>query len=222
MRVWVTRTQPGAATTAQQLRDLGHDALVAPVLEVRTLAVQPDLRNAGVVAYTSINGVRAAPDTVRELPAYVVGDATAAAAREAGHPFVFSADGDVRALVELIASRHALIRGDVLYLGARDPSADLIGMLRALRVGARAVPVYETVAVEPEDALLLLDYIEAVVVYSPKAARLVAGMVPPERASPLFACISEAAAHPLRAAGHEKVRWAPFPHEAALLKLLHE
>ena len=34
-----------------------------------------------------------------------------------------------------------------------------------------------------------------------------------------FACLSEAVAKPLIEAGHEKVRQAPFPDEAALLKL---
>ena len=35
--VWITRAQPGAAATAERVRALGHEPLVAPLLAVRLL-----------------------------------------------------------------------------------------------------------------------------------------------------------------------------------------
>ncbi|HEY3814434.1 MAG TPA: uroporphyrinogen-III synthase [Caulobacteraceae bacterium] len=213
MRVWVTRTQPGADATAARLRDLGHQPIVSPVLEVRRLKTTIDLDGVDALAFTSRNGVEAfsvLTNDGRALPVFAVGQATADAARACGFANVRSANGDVEALAALIASERP---GVVLHPTAREPAGEL---------GVRSVAVYETVPVEPTDALARLKSIDAVLVHSPLAARRLAALVAPAQASPQFLCISQAAAAPLRAAGHEKVRSAPFPDEAALLKLLDE
>ena len=50
-RIWVTRAQPGADATAERVRALGHDALVAPLLAVRALPdVQVDLSGVAALA----------------------------------------------------------------------------------------------------------------------------------------------------------------------------
>ena len=222
MRVWVTRTQPGAGATAARLREDGHDPIVAPVLGVQPIATSIDLTGVDALAFTSRNGVEAFVALTREgraLPVFAVGDATADAARACGFRTVQSAGGDVTALAERIASAAP---GVVLHAAARDPAGDLVGLLREHGVTARAVATYDTLPLEPDEALAQLAAIDAVLVHSPKAARRLAGLIAPDSASPLFACISEAAAAPLRGAGHEKVRSAPFPDEAALLKLLDE
>ena len=61
------------------------------------------------------------------------------------------------------------------------------------------------------------DGVEAVLVHSPEAGRRLAGAAVGDA---LFACISEAAAAPLRAAGARRVAVAAQPDEAALLALL--
>ena len=222
MRVWVTRTQPAADATAARLCDLGHEPIVAPVLAVQPVNATIDLAGVDALAFTSRNGVEAFAALTSEgrvLPVFTVGDATADAARAGGFTTIHSADGDVAALAERIASAHP---GVVLHPAAREPAGDLAGLLRERGVAARTVAVYDTVPVEPAEALAQLAVLDAVLVHSPKAARRLAGLIAPDAAQPLFACISEAAAAPLRAAGHEKVRSAPFPDEAALLKLLDE
>jgi uroporphyrinogen-III synthase len=224
VRVWVTRTQPGADATAARLRDLGHQPIVSPVLEVRPLTpfFEFDPSDVEALAFTSRNAVDAftaqRPD-FQSLPVFAVGDATAAAARAAGYDNVQSAAGDVEALARLIAMARPRI---VLHPTAREPASEVVRLLNGPEIEARSVAVYEAVAAEPLTALAQLDTIDAVLIHSPNGARQVAACIAPAQASPLFACISEAAAAPLRAAGHEKVRWAPFPDEAALLKLLDE
>ena len=197
MRVWVTRTQPGADATAARLRDLGHDPIVSPVLAVRRLPVETGLSAVGALAFTSANAVDAFADAAkgaRSLPVFTVGDATAAAARRAGFTDVLSAQGDIHALAELIVRERSRVRGGVLQPAAGEPAADLEALLAEHGVDLQIVPVYETVAVEPAEALAQLATIDVVLVHSPKAARRLADLVAGAAAAPRFACISEAAA----------------------------
>src|SRR4051812_26476328 len=126
-RIWITRAQPGADVTAERVRALGHDAVVAPLLAVKPLAdVHIDLSGVAALAFTSANGVRAFADVSgdRSLKVFAVGAATAAAARAAGFRSVLSADGDVDALAEGIAMRRTELRGAVLHPGAAEPAGD--------------------------------------------------------------------------------------------------
>ena len=86
-RIWITRAQPGADATAERVRALGHEAIVAPLLAVRALDdVHVDLNGVAALAFTSANGVRAFSDICgeRSLRVFAGGAATAQAARAAG------------------------------------------------------------------------------------------------------------------------------------------
>jgi uroporphyrinogen-III synthase len=220
-RVWVTRARPGAEASAERLRELGFEPVVSPVLEVRPLPVALDTDAIVAIAFTSANAVRAFArlEPGRAWPVFAVGQGTARAAREAGFADVYDAAGDVRALARRLAE--AKPAGRVLNPTAAEPAADLSALLAGSGVEVRSVPVYETIAVEPAEALAALDAISAVLVHSPKAAAQLAARLDPASLARLdFACISEAAARPLAEAGARSVRSAPFPTEADLLKLL--
>jgi uroporphyrinogen-III synthase len=222
--VWVTRARPAADATAARLRGLGYEPLVAPLLEVRSLAGGPiDLAGVAALAFTSANGVAAfaARSTERDLPVFAVGATTTMAAREAGFVSVVSADGDVAALAGAIAAR-APFSGEVLHPGAAEPAGDLIGALAKLGVPARALPVYETVSRAPDEATAArIPDLAAVLLHSPKAARVLADHLTYRRAPKLAAlCLSDAVATPLRASGLAVLSTAAEPNEAALLALL--
>lgn len=215
MRVWVTRAEPGAAATAQRLRDLGHEPFVSPLLEVRGLDTALDLGGVAALAFTSPNGVAAFAERepACDLPVFAVGDATAETARAVGFIDVRSASGDVAALARLIIADPP--KGVILHPGARHPAGDLVGDLARAGISAAAAALYETVAVSAPAPLPVLD---AVLIHSPRAALALAplGAV---RTRPVL-CISAAAAAPLLAGNFTAVATAPFPNEAALLKLL--
>ena len=121
-KIWITRAQPAADATAERVRALGHEALVAPLLAVRPLSgVEVDLSGIAALAFTSANGVRAFADLSgeRSLRVFAVGAATAQAARAAGFKLVLSADGDVEALAEGLGQRRSELRGAVLGIPAR-------------------------------------------------------------------------------------------------------
>jgi uroporphyrinogen-III synthase len=224
-KIWITRAQPGADVTAERVRAMGHDALVAPLLEVRLLPeATVDLRGVVALAFTSANGVRAFADKSgeRALTAFAVGAATALAARKAGFKSVLSANGDVLALAEGIAARRNELRGVVLHPGAFDLAGDLVGALEKHRVEARRLTLYETVPIEPDDAAAeVLCRSDAVLLHSARAAEALARVLKRHPAPHMRALgLSKAVVQPLgRIATGGKI-YPPFPLEAALLNLI--
>jgi uroporphyrinogen-III synthase len=215
MRVWVTRTLPGALKTAARLRALGHDPVVEPLFEIRLLAAGIDLGGVAALAFTSRHGVDAFAARTREraLPVFAVGDATADAARSREFVDVRSAAGDVARLAELIVA--ARPNGVVLHAAALERAGDLEGALRSAGIETRTVAVYETL----ERAWIEPERYDAVLVQSPRAGRTLAARLGKASAA-LFACVSSAAAAPLTKAGFAAVRTAAAPVESATLALL--
>lgn len=212
----MTRAQPGADRTAGRLAARGFIPVVAPVLEIRPFAgPEPDLNGIGALAFTSPNGVDAFARLTprRDLPAFAVGDATAAAARAAGWNDVVSASGAIEDLARLLADRAS---GPVLAPGAREPAGDLAGLL-AGRVEVRRLVVYEAVETQASPPA---DW-DVVLVHSPRAGRAIAAAVGVNgaRGRPAVA-ISTNAAAPLQPCGFDRLDIAAAPAEAAMLEAL--
>lgn len=224
-RIWITRAQPGADVTAERVRALGHDAIVAPLLAVSVLPdVAVDLQGVAALAFTSANGVRAFADASgeRSLKVFAVGAATAQAARKVGFKSVLSADGDVEALAEGIAARRGELRGAILHPGAAEPAGDLAGSLEKHGVEARRLILYETAPVElgaaEAEALARSD---AVLLHSPRAAQVLAQLLKTHPAPDLRALgLSKAVVKPLARTKLAARAFPPFPLEAALLNLI--
>lgn len=184
LAVWVTRAQPGADQTAARLLALGRHPLVAPVLDVRPVPrLSLDLRGVGALAFTSANGVRAfaALSPRRELVVFAVGEATAAAAKAAGFDRIQAQSGDVAALAAHIVMARDRFAGALLHPCAQAPAGDLVGDLVRAGLAARAVAVYETAQCEvlPDCVAAALDQrgLGAVLVHSPRAARIIARLI---------------------------------------------
>lgn len=217
MRLWVTRTAPDAQATAERLRDLGHEPVVAPLLEVRNLpGVKPELKGVAALVFTSRNGVAAFASLTRRrnLPVYTVGEATADAAREAGFGAVTSADGALAELVALIRLHPP--KGRLLWPGAAEPAGDLVAALVSHGVECLHLPVYETV----ETALVAPRGLDGVIIHSPRAGRALARRVTAADAASLrLFAISARAAQPLSHLPFASVEIAVSPDETALLDL---
>jgi uroporphyrinogen-III synthase len=224
-KIWITRAQPGANVTAERVRALGHDALIAPLLAVRALEdVQVDLAGVAALAFTSANGVRAFSDICaeRSLRVFAVGAATAQAARAAGFRLVLSADGDVDALAEGIGQRRGELRGVVLHPGAAEPAGDLAGALEKQGVAARSVVLYETAPVKLEaEAASQLVLADAVLLHSPRAAQVLAALLKAHPAPKLRALgLSKAVVKPLARIPLAARAFPSMPLEGALLNLI--
>ncbi|MGH7024949.1 MAG: uroporphyrinogen-III synthase [Caulobacteraceae bacterium] len=225
-RVWITRASPGAQATAERVRALGWDPLVAPLLETKLLPTRIDLTGVAALAFTSGAGARAFAQLSerRDLPVFAVGAATAEASRELGFGDVRSADADVAGLARFIADRATSLDGAILHAGAAEPAGDLVGDLAARGILARAQAVYETVDAEPPAYVFeRLAEIEAVLVHSPRAGRRLAETLRDHAAPGLSAyCLSPAVLATLDGLELARKRAAPLPNEDALLSLLRD
>jgi uroporphyrinogen-III synthase len=179
MKALVTRSGEDAAPVAAALVARGIEPLLAPMLRIEP---EPDaasrlrgaLIGAQAVLFTSANGVRAfAQASGRlELPAFCVGEASAAAARIAGFRSVASADGAVADLATLAASRLAPANGALLHAAGKVTAGDLAADLAAKGFSARRVELYravEVVSFAPETAAALRrDEIGLALFFSPR------------------------------------------------------
>jgi len=183
-----------------------------------------NLRGVAALAFTSANGVRAFTEHCgeRELKVFAVGAATAQAARAAGFHTVLSADGDVEALAEGIASRRSQLRGAVLHPGAAEPAGDLAGALEKHGVEARRAILYETGPVKLSDSQAqMLVKADAALLHSPRAAKVLAAVLKSHPAPQMRALgLSKAVIKPLARTPLAAKTFPPFPLEAALLNLI--
>ena len=223
-KIWITRAQPAAEETAARVRALGHDVLVAPLLEVRRLDVRPDLKGVGALAFTSANGVRAfaAVSPERDLQVFAVGSATSRAARAVGFRQILSADGDVAVLASGILTRRREFSGAVLHAGTTEPAGNLAGALSKHGVETRELFLYETVpAVLTSAVLERLPEMDAALLHSAKAAQALADLLADHPLPRLRAlCLSRSVMKPLAHALISAKVFAPMPLEAALLNLI--
>lgn len=216
-RVWITRTQPGADTTAARVRTMGWEPVIAPLLEVRPLsgamaaAPAPDTLTA--LALTSPNTI----DTLgaellayRHLPAFAVGDTTADAARNLGLTNVQSAKGDIHALACLIAEH--IPSGSIFAPGALEPAGDLPALLPNHQV--IRLPVYATF----DTSITSPDDITAILIHSPRAARLLSARH--QVHAETIVTISNAASTPLKGLFSAEIRTSPTPDEEGVLTTL--
>lgn len=212
----------------------GHRVTHAPILRIE---VNPDsdLGNGSyaAIAITSANAVDAIAQhphktSMLNVPAFVVGERTADAAREAGFSQVISAAGDVARLAA-VAAKKIQSGGSVLYLAGEDRTGDLAGLLEAAGHPVRTVEVYRAVAVTalPEEIIRALqsNSIDAVLHYSRRSAETFLGLA--TTGSCLVNvlkckhfCLSAQVAEPLVAVGAKQIIVAPRPDEASLLDLV--
>lgn len=226
MRIWVTRTEPDNRSTAARLQALGHDVVSVPVLGVRPFSTeQPDLLPDAIV-FTSMNGVRhhAARAQYKALPVFVVGDATAGAARDAGYSDVRSAGGDVRDLQRLILNDLAP-PARIVHFGARETAGDLKGFLRRFGYLVERRIVYTAQAVAIRWLLQVrteLPSIDGILVHSPRAAERVARVLAGTSWRGNVWCLSEACALRLTDLPGIRLHFSSRPNEAALIEMVRQ
>lgn len=231
MRLLVTRPEPECERTAALLRERGHEVLLLPLLRIEPIEAQLGAGPWAAVLFTSANAVRTVAAHHRfsdlvDLPAYVVGQRTRAAATAAGFGSIVSADGDVEALVRLIASEPPVLNVPLLYCAGEDRAGDLAGALGSLGMHVETAVLYRTVMVtdlKPDVcAAFAHGMIDAVLHYSARtaAALVAAATTAGIRDSSIrtrHLCLSTQVAAPLAAAGAKTIEVASEPNEEALL-----
>ncbi len=237
MRLIVTRPVEDAAPLIEALERLGHDAIKAPLLDIRLdpVADIPALPYQAVLI-TSANGARAlarhhALERLKDALAVAVGPASAEAARRAGFSRVAVADGDVVTLVAWVRRHLDPAAGPLLHASGDVTTGQLQPSLEASGFTVRRTVLYEAQALEslPEGCIAVLraGRADGVLLFSPRTARIWTGLLDHHgllavvRGLTHFCLSSNVAAAVSEALGAETViRIAERPDEDSMLRLL--
>jgi uroporphyrinogen-III synthase len=208
LRILVVRPEPGASETVRRARERGLDAFAVPLFEVEPVEWQaPDPTEFDALLLTSANAVRHGGEgleTLKSLPVYAVGAATADAAREAGFTIAQAGSGGVDQLLTSI-----------------DPSLRLLHLCGEDRKKVEAkqaitsIVVYRSRAIEAPDLPLADGGIA--LIHSPRAGRRFAELVT-QRGTMAVVAISPAAAE-AAGTGWKSIAAADRPTDDALLAL---
>jgi uroporphyrinogen-III synthase len=205
--VLVLRPEPGASATVERARKRRLSATAIPLFEIESLAWEPpDAGGFDGLLLTSANAVRRGGDqleSLRALPAYAVGEATAGAAREAGFSIAATGNADVDR-----------------FLASIDPELRLLHLCGADRRSPEhpsqsitPIIVYRANPVEAPDLSSAKGAVA--LIHSPRAGRRFAELVR-DRISTSIVAISSAAAEAV-GRGWQAVEVADQPTDDALL-----
>ncbi|HUZ67699.1 MAG TPA: uroporphyrinogen-III synthase [Beijerinckiaceae bacterium] len=230
MRILVLRPAAEGARTAERIRSLGGEPVLAPLVEIAPTGVRaPAWGYDGLIA-TSAHAFEFLGEdfeALRDLPLFVVGARTESAARKRGFSSIAAVAPDADALAErLLRSMEAGQRA--LYLAGTPRRPELEQLMGDAGVSVDAPVVYEARAAIslPEAAArgLREGALEAALHYSARSAALFVALAQSAgllaQASRLVhAALSANAAEPLRAIASD-LRIAKRPEEASLIELL--
>jgi len=232
MRILITRPLDDARETAAKLKALGHEAIIAPLLEIRFHdGAEINLENVQAILATSANGVRALARRTarRDVPVFAVGPQTSEAARIAGFAEIKNAGGDADALANATAQWARPDAGALFHAQGEQRAGSLANLLAARGFEIRGEVLYEAVAAPalPQQAVdaLKAGALDAVFHFSPRSARVFAEgvaraglMHTTQRLAAL--CISRAAADALAPLQFREIRIAARPDQEAMFALV--
>ena len=205
----VLRPEPGASATLARARELGLEAVAVPLFEIEPVGWEaPEANGFDGLLLTSANAVRCGGDQLQELrglKAYAVGEATAAAARDAGFDIAATGDDGVERLLGSIEPDLRL-----LHLCGEDRRAaqDARQTITPLAV-YRAKQIDRPQLPAPAGSIALI--------HSPRAGRRFAELVT-DRSGAVIAAISAAAAE-AAGTGWKSIEVAERTEDEALLAL---
>jgi uroporphyrinogen-III synthase len=209
VQLLVLRPEPGASATLARARELGLDAFAVPLFTMHPVKWEaPEAGGFDGLLLTSANAVRCAGEqlqSLRGLKAFTVGEATAAAARDAGFDIAATGDADVDRLLGSVEPDLRLLHlcgGD-----RREP--------KHARQAITPVVVYRSSEIEQPGLAAAAGSVA--LVHSPRTGRRLAELVG-ERGEVAIAAISQAAAEAL-GEGWKSVDVADRPSDDALLAL---
>lgn len=234
MRVLVTRPELDARREAEALAALGHEPMVAPLLEIEFLpGVDLNLDGAQALVMTSRNALRALAaheglDRALELPLFAVGEATAREAKQLGFTEVTIGPGTGAGLLPLIRREVHPEKGALVHISAEKVAYDLQPLLEEEGFEFRRVVLYRShpAPAFPDEVVagLAAGAVDGVILLSPRTAKTFAALaerqgVATQAKRLVCYCLSPAVAEAVTPLGLE-VRVPAHPREEDILALL--
>ena len=189
----IIRPQPDADRDVRWLNRYGVPALASPVMvgaPVLSPSLAHDLGNPAVftgIIFTSRHAVDAVAKAANAgawipKPAFVVGSATAAAAKQAGFQNIIIGSGGGAGLVEPIrqaladTNRAKLQKANLLWPSALEISFDMAAAMRLHDIAVQRLPAYQMTVnaslAPPVRAALAKNCISAVIAMSPRSIEI--------------------------------------------------
>ena len=133
MHILLTRPLEDCGNLLIKFKDLGHVVSHLPVIKIKKLEYkEPNFNDYSAIIFTSSNSIKNLTiDSINKtVKCFCVGSATEKFARSLGFQNVTAADGNVRALKELILQSHYKKDGKILYISGEFISSNLDEELR--------------------------------------------------------------------------------------------
>ena len=128
MHILLTRPLEDSANLLIKFKDLGHVVSHLPVIKIRKMEYkEPNFNNYSAIIFTSSNAIKNLnKDSINKtIKCFCVGSVTEKFARRFGFQHVIAADGNVRALKELIFQNCDKKDGKILYVSGEFISFNL-------------------------------------------------------------------------------------------------
>jgi uroporphyrinogen-III synthase len=231
MRIAVTRPAEDAGPLKARLEALGHDVIVVPLLMIlpRQDVPIPD-RPWQAIVCTSANGIRSLSghDHLKSVRMLTVGPQSLAAARRAGFARTEAHGGNVDGLAAFIRGSLDPAAGPILYLSGSETAGDLEAQLKVAHFDCERSILYDAVPAAsfgPIASALRERNVDAVLLYSPRSARIWRSLVEAEdlgeaAAVPHYLCLSPNVAAQLPPAWRLHV--AATADDTAMMALLEQ
>ncbi len=234
MRLLVTRPEPDAEALAEELRNFGHEPVLAPLLEFHALDFDPAaFETADALIFTSRNALRGLSEQldagrIAGCPVFCVGGETERALRRAGFQTVAGLAETAEQLATKIAA--AAAKGArLVHVTGEHQAFDLAQSLTREGLFIRTLRVYAMDARSAFDSALIEEFkagaIGGAILMSPRTAEIFVSLCGQydlfECARPLdYFCLARSVANRLKPLDPVHVHVAPRPDRAALLELL--
>lgn len=234
--MYIALTRPRLAS--QELADIltseeggGHRCLIAPMLDIVTLAPRCRFSGAKGIIISSSNGVRAAEhladiDQAKTLPLYCVGARTSVLAQEFGWQDVAGVGNTMVELTDLLCERG--LTGRFLYLAGVERAQEMGMLLRASAIKVDTCEVYQAQAAKvlDDDVVGGFEKIEAITLFSVRTAMIFLRLAEAQDFGDLLRhkrifCLSRSIAGRCTDAGYSNVVFPDVPTRAALIELIN-
>ena len=177
MHIVITRPKEDSLHFIERLKKLGHIVTHLPVIKVERLETEKiNFQNYKAVIFTSSNAIKFLNvyKFNLKIKCYCVGKATELTARQAGFINIYSSEGTVDSLIELIIRTFENKLGKLLYLSSEFISKDLDIDLMNAGFSVDRVSNYTTLPIEEIDETIL-DFLkkkppDVIFIYSSKSA----------------------------------------------------
>ena len=128
MHILLTRPLEDCGNLLIKFKDLGHAVSHLPVIKIKKLEYkEPNFNDYSAIIFTSSNSIKnlTIDSMNKTVKCFCVGSVTEKFARSLGFQNVTAADGNVRALKELILQNHYKKDGKILYISGEFISSNL-------------------------------------------------------------------------------------------------